>query len=57
MGTWADVSNYNDMIDALQTFCKEIGVGCGVMKNGVATCLQFMQEDKASLKASIRVTN
>ena len=55
MASWGEVEVYNDMISALETFCTELGNACQVMLTAVNTCVQVMESDKASLKASKNV--
>lgn len=55
MATWGDVETYNDMISDLGTFCTEINNACGIMMTAANTCVQIMEEDKASLNASKNV--
>lgn len=51
MANWGDVEVYNEMISDLGTFCTELGNACQVMLTAVNTCMQVMENDKASLKA------
>lgn len=51
MASWGDIEVYNEMISDLGTFCNELGEACQVMLSAVNTCMQVMENDKASLKA------
>lgn len=55
MASWGDVEVYNQMIDDLAVFCKQVEDACGVMTTAAATCADTMESDAASLKASKKV--
>lgn len=55
MSSWAEVDSFNQMIEALSVFQAKVNESSAVIGSAVQTCVDNMENDKASLSAAKNV--
>ena len=55
MGQQINEQVYEEVISALQTFCKNVGEACDEMQDAAKECVENCENDAASLKSQTRV--
>lgn len=55
MASWADLQDYDEMIEALNSFCSDVSGACETMTAAAQQCVSALENDVTSLKASKQV--
>lgn len=55
MASWADLQDYDEMIEALNSFCRDVSGVCETMTAAAQQCVNVLEKDVVSVKASNKV--